>query len=121
VLVPLFIALENKWCVDEGYWVVFVNCYIALAHWLAEKVEWAFWHEWFHDTVLVRGFNFLSQKVLHLRLDRQVVDAFLRRAGHHDVANRPSPQPLAEWLRSSYALMVLSGVVLILGYLLLKG
>jgi len=118
---PLFIALENKWYVDEGYWAVFVNRYIALARWLAEKVEWAFWHEWFHDTVLVSGFNFLSQKVLHLRLDRQVVDAFFDGLATLTgrIARRLSP--LQNGFVRSYALMVLSGVVLILGYLLLKG
>ncbi len=118
---PLFIALENKWYVDEGYWAVFVNRYMALAHWLAEKVEWAFWHEWFHDTVLVRGFNFMSHKVLHLRLDRQVVDAFFDGLATLTgrIARRLSP--LQNGFVRSYALMVFLGVVLILGYLLFKG
>ncbi len=117
---PLFVALENKWYVDEGYWTVFVNRYVDLARWLAEKVEWTFWHEWFHDGVLVRGFNFLSKTLLHLRIDRQVVDAFFDGLANLTVRVSRRLSPLQNGFARSYALTVLLGVVFIVGYLLFK-
>jgi NADH-quinone oxidoreductase subunit L len=57
---PVFTGMEHKWWVDELYWAVIVNPYIALCRFLADVVEWRFWHDWFHDTVIAGGYNALS-------------------------------------------------------------
>lgn len=117
---PIFTIFEKKYWVDEGYWVVFVDRYIDLARFLAQTIDWRFWHDWVHESVVANNFkrfaNFLANPV-----DVGIVDRLISRW----------PADFTQWLSKklrpiqngfvrSYALSVLVGVVLILGYLLLK-
>ena len=52
MLGPVYTLLENKYWVDEFYGYVVVKPYQWLSKFLAEKVDGAFWHDFFHDTVL---------------------------------------------------------------------
>ncbi len=119
ILGPIFTGMEHKWWVDELYWALFLNPYIAISRFLAETVDWTFWHDGFHDTLIAGGFRrlagFLSQPV-----DLGVIDG---------IANGLASltQRLASLLRSiqtgyvrNYALSVFVGVVAILGYLILR-
>ncbi len=117
---PLFTGMENKWFIDEAYQFVFVDRYKDLARFLAQTVDWDFWHEWFHDSVISRGFVGLA-RFLADPVDLGIVDRVIS----HWTAD--GTQWLSEKLRKlqngfvrSYALSVLVGVVAILGYLLLK-
>ncbi len=116
----VFTGMENKWWIDELYGVLFVDRYNDLARFLAQTIDWDFWHEWFHDGVIARGFvgftRFLADPV-----DLGIVDRVI---SHW-------PADATEWLSEklrpiqngfvrSYALFVVVGVVAILGYLLLK-
>jgi NADH-quinone oxidoreductase subunit L len=115
----IFTGAENKWYVDELYNAVIIRPYIALSRFLADQVDWRFWHDWFHDTVIAGGFQRLSQ-LLAVKIDLGVIDAIAN--GLADVT-----QSLSGRLRSiqtgfvrSYALAVFLGVVIILGYVLLR-
>ncbi|MGW8251637.1 MAG: NADH-quinone oxidoreductase subunit L, partial [Anaerolineales bacterium] len=70
---PLFRVLENKYWVDELYWAVFLNPYIALSRFLAYTVDWRFWHDWFHDRVIVRGYNLLAG-LLTVQVNLGIID-----------------------------------------------
>jgi NADH-quinone oxidoreductase subunit L len=116
---PVFELLKNKYWVDELYWSVFLNPYISLSRFLADVIDWRFWHDWFHDRVIMGGFNLLS-RLLAVRIDLGGVDAFFNGAA-------ALVQRIALLLRQAqtgyvrnYALMVFVGVVVILGYLLLR-
>lgn len=116
-LKPIFTVLNNKYWVDELYWALFVNPYKAFSRWLAEQVDWRFWHDWFHDKVIADGFKrltlFLAQPI-----DLGIIDgianglasliqtgaAFLRRFQSGYVRN--------------YALAVFLGVVAMMSYLI---
>jgi NADH-quinone oxidoreductase subunit L len=117
---PIFAILENKYWVDEGYWAVFVDRYIDLAHFLAQTIDWRFWHDWAHESVIANNFKRLA-RFLANPVDLGIVDRLISRW----------PADFTQWLSKklrpiqngfvrSYALSVLLGVVLILGYLLLK-
>ena len=82
-------------------------------------VDWRFWHDWFHDTVMAGSFNWLSTRWLAEYVDQR---------GHRRLRQRPgalvtqgSPAACARiqtgYVRN-YALSVLLGVVFIVGYLL---
>ncbi len=58
---PVFRVLEHKYWVDELYWAIFVNPYIALSRFFAETIDWRFWHDWFHDTLLARNFRHFAR------------------------------------------------------------
>ena len=117
---PIFAILENKYWVDEGYWAVFVDRYIDLSRFFAQTIDWRFWHDWVHESVIANNFKRLT-RFLANPVDLGIVDRLISRW----------PADFTQWLSKklrpiqngfvrSYALSVLLGVVLILGYLLLK-
>ena len=116
----LFTGMENKWFVDEGYWAVFVDRYIDLSRFLADVVDWRFWHDWFHDKVIAGTYNWLSNIGLNLYADQRGIDAFANWLGATTQWLSATTRKVQNGFVRSYALSVLLGVVLILGYLLLK-
>ncbi|MDD5466968.1 MAG: NADH-quinone oxidoreductase subunit L [Anaerolineales bacterium] len=116
---PLFTLLHNKYYVDELYGYIVVEPYQALSRFLAEVVDWAFWHDWFHDSVLAGGYRWLT-RLLAVRIDLGIIDAIANGLGE---ATRWASQLLRRvqtgYVRN-YALSVFFGVVLILGYLILR-
>jgi NADH-quinone oxidoreductase subunit L len=116
---PIYEALKNKYWVDELYWAVFLNPYIDLSRFMADVIDWRFWHDWFHDKVIMGGYNLLT-RLLAIRIDLGGIDA---------AANGLAvlTQRIADRLRQvqtgyvrNYALSIFVGVVIILGYLLLR-
>ena len=117
---PLFTGMERKWYVDEGYRAVFVDRYVDIARFLADVIDWRFWHDWFHDKVIAGTYNFLSRKVLDLWVDQRGIDAFGNGLGNLTKQASAALRRIQNGFVRSYALTVLLGVVAILGYLLLK-
>jgi NADH-quinone oxidoreductase subunit L len=119
MLGPLFTALNQKWWVDELYWTIIINPYVSLAHFLADVVDWRFWHDWLHDTVIVGGYNRLTQG-LSIQIDLGVIDAIANKLG--DSVKRAAAQwrVIETGYVRNYALSFFIGVVLILGYLILR-
>ena len=116
----LFTGMENKWFVDEGYWAVVVDRYVDVCEFLADYVDWRFWHDWFHDKVIAGTYNWLSNIALDRYADQRGIDAFFNGLGTVTKNVSASMRRVQNGFVRSYALSVLLGVVLILGYLLLK-
>jgi NADH-quinone oxidoreductase subunit L len=114
-----FVGMENKWFIDEAYQFVFIQPYKILAHFLAQTVDWDFWHEWFHDSVIVKGFVGLA-RFLANPIDLGLIDHVSYWLSDAIRASSESLRKLQNGFFRSYALSVLVGVVAILGYLLLK-
>jgi len=119
LLGPIFTLLENKYWVDELYWTLFVNPYLALSKFLADVIDWRFLHDWFHDNVLADGYNRFTLW-LSTAFDLKVIDG---------IANGLAlwTGRFSSWLRRSetgyvrnYALGVFLGLVIIIGYLILR-
>jgi NADH-quinone oxidoreductase subunit L len=119
MLGPLFTGMENKWFVDEAYKFVFIDRYVDLARFLAQTVDWDFWHEWFHNSVIAKGFVGLT-RFLADPVDLGVVDKASKVLADAVQASANSLRKIQNGFVRSYALSVLLGVVAILGYLLLK-
>ena len=117
---PIFSGMEHKWYVDEGYRALFVNPYIAAARFLANVVDGRFWHDWFHDKVLAGTYSWLSTVALNRYADQRGIDAFFNGLGEATRRASGSLRRIQNGFVRSYALSVLLGVVLILGYLLIK-
>ena len=116
----IFTGMEHKWFVDEGYWAVFVNRYVDISRFLADVVDWKFWHDWFHDKVIAGTYNWLSNIALNRYADQKGIDAFFNGLGTLTKNFSMSLRRFQNGFVRSYALSILLGVVLILGYLLLK-
>lgn len=119
ILGPVFTLLEHKYWVDELYWTVFVNPYVSLSKFLADVIDWRFWHDWFHNVVIVAGYNRFTHW-LSTVFDLKFIDGFANWLAE-------TTGKFAGWLRRSetgyvrnYALSVFIGLVLIIAYLLLR-
>jgi NADH-quinone oxidoreductase subunit L len=116
---PIFTGMENKWFVDEAYQFLFIERYVDLARFLAQTVDWDFWHEWFHNSVIAKGFVGLT-RFLADPVDLGIVNNVSKVLADALQASAQSLRKLQNGFVRSYALSVLLGVVAILGYLLLK-
>ena len=120
MLGPVFTGMERKWFVDEIYWALFLDRYVDVARFTADVIDGKFWHDWFHEQVILGAYNWLSGTALNRYADQLGIDAFFNSLGQW-------MKDLASGLRRaqngfvrSYALFVLIGVVAILGYLIFK-
>ena len=115
---PIFTGMENKWWIDELYWAVILNPYIALSRFLAEQVDWIFWHDWFHEKVIAGTYVWLA-KGMAGPVDLGLIDGFAN--GLADLAQDSASRMrlLQTGFVRNYALAVFAGIVIILGYLIL--
>jgi NADH-quinone oxidoreductase subunit L len=114
-----FTVLENKYWVDEFYWLVILNPYIAFSKFLADVVDWRFWHDWFHDRVIARSFRFLT-RLLAVQVDLGVIDWIANGLATVTQGAAGKMRRLQTGYVRNYALSVFLGVVVILGYLILR-
>ncbi len=116
----VFTGMENKWFVDEGYFALIINPFKKASAFLADVIDWRFWHDFVHDTVILGTYNWLSEIALNEYADQKGIDAFANWLGAATQSISGALRKLQNGFVRSYALSVLLGVVLILGYLILK-
>ena len=116
----IFTGMENKWFVDEGYFAVIINPFKKLSQFLADVIDWRFWHDWFHETVIAGTYNWVSNIALNDYADQKGIDAFANWLGTAMQSISATMRKVQNGFVRSYALSVLLGVVLIVGYLILK-
>ena len=116
---PVFTGMENKWWVDELYGLVILTPYIALAKFLAEVIDWRFWHDWFHDVVILGGYRLLT-RLLAVQVDLGFIDAIANGLATGSKALAANLRRVETGYVRNYALSVFLGVVIIIGYLLLR-
>jgi NADH-quinone oxidoreductase subunit L len=119
VLGPVFVGMEQKWWIDELYQKIIVTPYAVFSAFLAVQVDWRFWHDWFHNTVIWKSYNAFT-KFLAEAFDLGIIDGIANGIGRLTIR-------LAGWMRllqtgyvRNYALSVFLGVILIVGYLILR-
>jgi NADH-quinone oxidoreductase subunit L len=116
----IFTGMENKWYVDEGYFAVIINPFKKLSQFLADVIDWRFWHDWFHETVIAGTYNWVSRIALNRYADQRGIDAFANGLASVTQWLAATMRRVQNGFVRSYALSVLLGVVLIVGYLILK-
>jgi NADH-quinone oxidoreductase subunit L len=103
---------------DETYYRLFEGPFNRISVFLADTLDWAFWHDYFHNVVLRNGFNAIGS-ILSQPVDLGIVDGIV-----NGVAR------LVGWLAGrlrtvqtgyvrTYAIAVLLGVVFVIVVLLL--
>jgi NADH-quinone oxidoreductase subunit L len=116
----VFTGAENKWFVDEIYQAIIVTPFVKVSQFLADVIDWRFWHDWFHETVIAGSYNWLSNIALNRYADQQGIDAVANGLGTVTQWLSATMRKVQNGFVRSYALSVLLGVVLIVGYLILK-
>ncbi len=115
----LWIALHRKWWVDELYSRLIVQPFVRLAGFLAEQIDGRFWHDWVHDTLLARGFR-QTAGWLALGFDLQVIDGAGNGLGQLTRQAALRLRALQTGYVRNYAISFTVGLVLMVGYLLLR-
>ncbi|MFZ5880006.1 MAG: NADH-quinone oxidoreductase subunit L [Chloroflexota bacterium] len=116
----IFEGMENKWFVDEGYWFVIMDNYVRISRFLADVIDWKIWHDGFHEKVIAGTYNWLSNFALNEVADQKGIDAFANFLGRATQWLSAVARKSQNGFVRSYALSVLLGVVIILGYLIFK-
>jgi NADH-quinone oxidoreductase subunit L len=116
----IFTGMENKWFVDELYQAVIIKPFKSLSQFLADVIDWRFWHDWFHETVIAGTYNWVSNTALDLYVDQRGIDALANWLGTATQSLSGIMRKVQNGFVRSYALSVLLGVVFIVGYLILK-
>ncbi len=116
----MFTGMESKWFVDEGYGVLILTPFKKISQFLADMIDWRFWHDFVHDTVIAGTYNWLSEVALSRYADQKGIDTFFNSWGDFTKWLSGQVRKIQNGFVRSYALSVLLGVVLILGYLILK-
>jgi NADH-quinone oxidoreductase subunit L len=116
---PLFEAMKNKWWVDEFYQAGILKPYFELSRFLADVVDWQFWHDWFHDTLIFGAYNRLTG-LLAKQIDLGLIDGIANGLGTTAKRLSASLRQIQTGYIRNYALSIFLGVVIILGYLLLR-
>jgi NADH-quinone oxidoreductase subunit L len=112
--------MENKWYVDELYQAVIINPFARISKFLAEVIDEKFWHDWFHEQVIAGTYNWLSSIALDRYFDQRGIDAIANGLGAWTQSLSGTLRRIQNGFVRSYALSVLLGVVVILGYLIFK-
>jgi NADH-quinone oxidoreductase subunit L len=114
---PLFTFLNRKWLWDETYALLIIRPYNALARFLADVVDWQFWHNYVHDTIITNGFYNGWSRILSQPIDKGLVDgAFNGLASLINGSSKQLRRTQTGYVRN-YALAVAFGVVLVLAFL----
>jgi NADH-quinone oxidoreductase subunit L len=116
----VFTGAENKWYVDELYQAIIVTPFVKISQFLADVIDWRFWHDWFHETVIAGTYNWLSNIALNRYADQRGIDAAANGLASVTQWLSVTLRRIQNGFVRSYALSVLLGVVLIVGYLILK-
>jgi NADH-quinone oxidoreductase subunit L len=106
-------ALANaKLYWDEFYFKYLIFPYRRAAYWLAEELDWRFWHDTVHHRLLRDPFNrateFLAQPV-----DKGIIDRAFNRVGELTRAAAARVRVIQTGYVRTYALSVLLGALLV--------
>ncbi|MFQ5407077.1 MAG: NADH-quinone oxidoreductase subunit L [Anaerolineales bacterium] len=117
---PVFSFLNAKWYVDELYGLLVIRSYEWQARFLAFTVDWRFWHDFAHDKIIAGGFRG-GAGLLSGPVDKGIIDRFFDALAHlmRLIAARVL-RPIQTGFVRNYALGVLLGVVVLLGYFLTR-
>ena len=116
---PIFTGMNRKWFVDEIYEFLFISRYIDLAKFLSIKVDWDFWHDWFHDKVVAAAYRG-GARILAGPIDLGIIDGISKWLAKFFQSLATQFRKLQTGYVRNYALAVFAGVVVILGYLILQ-
>jgi NADH-quinone oxidoreductase subunit L len=115
---PVFSFLNHKWYWDEFYAAVAVRPYIAIGKFLADVVDWRFWHDYVHDAVIAQGLYVGLSRILSQPVDKGLIDGAFDGLGRLVRGSSGRLGRTETGYVRNYALAIALGVVAILAYLL---
>ncbi len=111
-LAPAFALSNAKLYWDEVYFKYLIYPYRDAAYWLAERLDWRFWHDDFHHNVIRRPFNYLT-RVLTEPVDKGIIDRAFLELGNGIRAAAARLRKVQVGYVRVYALSVVLGTLLV--------
>ena len=112
-------ALANaKLYWDEFYFKYLIYPYRDAAYWLAEQVDWRFWHDYAHERLLRDPFN-AATHALTWRVDKPIIDRSFDGLGHAARRAASRLRRIQTGYVHIYAMSVLLGALLVMVLILL--
>jgi NADH-quinone oxidoreductase subunit L len=103
---------------DETYYRLFERPFNQLSVFLADKLDWAFWHDYVHDTVIYKGFNTVGE-LLAGAVDLNIIDGIVNGVGRLTAWISGGMRRIQTGYVRTYAITLLLGVVVVIFVLLL--
>ncbi|HVU11444.1 MAG TPA: proton-conducting transporter membrane subunit [Phototrophicaceae bacterium] len=103
---------------DQTYYRLFENPYNVTSKFLADTIDQSFWHDWFHNMVLVRGFNAIAH-LLSQPVDLGLIDGVVNGVGAVARSISIRLRRVQTGYVRTYAVTILLGVVVVIIVLLL--
>src|SRR5690554_2220789 len=116
---PVFTFLNRRWYWDEAYAAVFVKPYNRFARFLADTIDWRFWHDFVHDSIIYEAFLAWSQ-ILSRPIDLGMIDGAVNGIAEFIGGISQRLRRAQTGYVRNYALAVLLGAVVILGYIVVR-
>jgi NADH-quinone oxidoreductase subunit L len=116
---PVFTLLENKYWVDELYGYLVIKPYQWFSNFLGDTLERKIWHDFLHDTILVGGFN-LQAQILSGTIDLGFLDGITNFLGDGFRELAAQMRKIESGFVRNYALAIFVGVIVIIGYIILR-
>ncbi len=111
-------AANAKLWWDETYYRLFEGPFNRISVFLADTLDWAFWHDYFHDVVLRNGFNAIGN-LLSQPVDLGIVDGIVNGVARLIGWFAGRLRTVQTGYVRTYAIAVLLGVVFVIVVLLL--
>ena len=112
----VFDWMADKWRVDEFYDWLIVRPYKRFAAFLADTIDWKFWHDWLHDSAIANSFRGFA-RFLANPVDLGLIDGIANGLAATASGLGRGLSFLQTGFVRNYALVTFLGVVIMLGYL----
>ncbi|MDZ4770465.1 MAG: proton-conducting transporter membrane subunit [Chloroflexota bacterium] len=103
---------------DQMYFRLFENPFNQVGKFLADRLDWAFWHDYFHDTIIGKGFNGIAT-LLAKPIDTGIIDGTVNGIGALVRWVSGNVRQVQTGYVRTYAITLLLGVVIVILVLLL--
>ncbi|RMG75833.1 MAG: hypothetical protein D6711_05650 [Chloroflexi bacterium] len=117
-IAPIWQMAHGRLYWDELYFAVIINPYIRIARFLANVVDWDFLHDYFHDSVITRGYKAMGE-LLAKPFDLGIIDGAVNGVGWVVRQVSGSMRRIQTGYVRTYAVALLLGVVLVVIVMLL--
>ncbi|MGJ3238595.1 MAG: proton-conducting transporter membrane subunit [Anaerolineae bacterium] len=114
----LWVAANRRLYSDDLYHAIFLYPYERVGKFLAETLDWDFWHDYLHNNVIKKGFDAVAE-ILSKPIDAGLIDGVVNGVGK--VVNFLSGRSrgIQTGYVRTYAVAVFLGVVLVIVLMLL--
>jgi len=114
----VWVAANRRMYSDDLYNWLFLYPYERIGKFLAETLDWNFWHDYFHNNVIKAGYDAFSE-ILSKPIDVGLIDAIVNGVGKVVSFFGGRSRGIQTGYVRTYAVAVLVGVVLVIVLMLL--